>query len=68
MTPSVSYIHLTLSQIPRGGDLGGRSPQNWRWGTAHALVPPIFREVVLSDAHERMNRVKMVLLRNSYMK
>src|SRR6218665_3607981 len=30
------------------------------WGTAHALVSPIFREVVLSDAREResMKRVK----------
>jgi len=29
------------------------------WGTAHALVSPIFREVVLSDAREResMKRV-----------
>src|SRR6218665_606162 len=45
----------------RGGDLGGlggRSPQNLRWGTAHALVPLIFREVLLSDARESMNRVK----------
>src|SRR6218665_3617116 len=35
---------------PRGG-LGGRSPQNLRWGKAHALVPPIFREVVHSFIH-----------------
>ena len=42
----------------RGGDLGGTAPHNLRWGTAHALVPPIFREVVLSDARESMNRVK----------
>jgi len=35
-----------------GGDLrgtGGRSPQNLRWGTAHASVPPIFEEVVLLE-------------------
>jgi len=24
------------------GGLGGRSPQNLRWRTAHASVPPIF--------------------------
>jgi len=45
----------------RGGDLGGLGdgpPKNLRWGTAHALVPPIFREVVLSDSRESMNRVK----------
>jgi len=45
----------------RGGDiwgLGGRSPQNLRWVTVHALVPPIFREVVLPDARESMNRVE----------
>ena len=41
---------------PRG--TGGTDPQNLRWGTAHALVPPIFRQVVLSGARERMNRVK----------
>jgi len=49
------------NQGRRPGGLGGRSPKtNLRWGTAHALVPPIFREVVLSDARERMNmdRVK----------
>src|SRR6218665_90779 len=38
--------------VYRGGDLGedwGTVPlKNLRWGTAHALVPPIFREVVLS--------------------
>jgi len=46
----------------RGGDLGGLGtvPQNLRWGTAHALVPPIFREVVLSDACESINIVKKV--------
>src|SRR6218665_1216629 len=41
------------------GAWGGRSPQKkLRWGTAHASVPPIFREVVLSDARESMKRVK----------
>jgi len=42
----------------RGGDLGDGPPKFWGGGTAHALVPPIFREVVLSDVCERMNRVK----------
>ena len=45
-----------------GGDLGGlegRPPKKFEvGGTAHALVPPIFREVVLSDARESTNRVK----------
>jgi len=44
-----------------GGDLGGLRdgrPQNLRWGTAHAPVPPIFWEVVLSDACESTNWVK----------
>jgi len=41
-----------------GGDLegpGGTDPQNLRWGTAHASVPPIFREVVLTDAWQSTN-------------
>jgi len=45
-----------------GGDLGdwgnGRLPQISGGGTAHASVPSIFWEVVLSDARESMNRVK----------
>jgi len=36
---------------------GGRPP-NWRWGTAHISVPPIFRVVVLSEACESGNWVK----------
>src|SRR6218665_2346550 len=60
--------------IIRGGDLrgtGGRPPKKhfFRWGTAHAAVPPIFGEVVLSDAHESMNRVKngvFVVRKGSY--
>jgi len=38
-----------------GGDLRGTGngpPQNLRWETAHASVPPIFGEVVLWDALE----------------
>jgi len=37
---------------------GGRFPQSLKWGTAHAFVPPIFWEVVLSDVREIMKRVK----------
>ena len=49
----------------RGGDLGGDwgdGPPKFEVGTAHALVPPIFRKVVLSDARERMNRAKNGLI------
>jgi len=46
----------------RGGDLEGDwgdGPQKFEVeGTAHALVPPIFWEVVLWDGRERSNRVK----------
>jgi len=45
----------------RGGDLGGTVPPKFQVvGTAHAFVPPIFWEIVLSDARESMNRVKKV--------
>jgi len=52
-----------ILRVPnRGGDLGedwgARSPKIWGGDDAHALVPPIFREVVLSDARESTNRVK----------
>jgi len=33
---------------------------------AHALVPPIFKEVVLSDVCERMNRVKNCLIKEFF--
>src|SRR6218665_560481 len=33
---------------------------------AHALVPPIFREVVLSDARESTNRVKNGLIKEFF--
>src|SRR6218665_3592555 len=68
----ISLWHRTFTLIimppsTRGGDLGGRPPQNLRWGTAHALVPPpIFREVVLSDVCERMNRVKNCLIKEFF--
>ena len=35
---------------------GGKVPlQNLRWGTSHASVPPIFREVELLDAWQSAN-------------
>ena len=40
------------------GRPGGTVPQNLRWGDGLCIGPPIFREVVLSDVCERMNRVK----------
>jgi len=40
------------------GTLGGGCLKISGGGTAHASVPPIFGEVVLSDARESMNRVK----------
>ena len=36
---------------------GGRSPKKFEMGDGPCIGPPIFREVVLSDARERMNRV-----------
>jgi len=49
----------------RGGNLegtGGDSPPKFEVGmTAHAFVPPIIWEVVLSDVRESMKRVKKVL-------
>ena len=49
-------MHLDQGRRPRG-DWGDGPQKIWDGGTAHALVPPIFREVVLSDARET-NRVK----------
>jgi len=53
----------------RGGDLGGLGdgplPKKFKVGTAHALVPPIFR-VVLSDARESTNRVKNGLIKEFF--
>src|SRR6218665_3380271 len=47
---------LSPIALYRDGDLegtGGRSPQKkLRWGTAHAFVPQIFREAMLSGARE----------------
>src|SRR6218665_614406 len=53
-------IRCQTVQVGRGGDLGGTGgtvPPKFEVG-AHALVSPIFREVVLSDARESTNRVK----------
>src|SRR6218665_2363467 len=41
----VNFLPPVLDVGTRGRDLGGtggRSPQNLKWWTAHALVPPIF--------------------------
>src|SRR6218665_846622 len=51
----------------RPGGTGGTVPSKFEvGGTAHALVPPIFREVVLSDVCERMNRVKNGLIKEFF--
>src|SRR6218665_2040590 len=47
---------LIPGRRPRGE--WGDGPPKFEVGTAHALVPPIFREVLLSDVRESMNRVK----------
>jgi len=40
------------------GGTGWDGPPNLRWGDGPCIGPPIFREVVLLDARESMNRVK----------
>jgi len=50
----------------RGGDLGrlgGRSPKIWSGGRPIHPSPPIFWEVVLSDAHESTNRIKKGIIK-----
>src|SRR6218665_522849 len=59
-TGGVHQLLMASTQGRRPRGTGGRSPQKCEVGTAHALVPPIFREVVLSDSRESMNRVKKV--------
>jgi len=57
-------VSLKLMHV-MGGDLGGtggKVPQNLRWGTAHASVPTIFREVVLLEACESTNGKKRKFL------
>jgi len=50
-------IYVCQGWRPRG-DWGDVPPKMWGVGTAHASVPPMFWEVVLSDARESTNRVK----------
>jgi len=52
------------------GDWGDGPPKNLRRGDGPCIGPPIFREVVLSDARESTNRIKKwcyqgILFRNS---
>jgi len=52
------YIHTYIHAYMHGRRLrgtGGTVPQKFELGTARASVPPIFREVVLSDACESTN-------------
>jgi len=46
--------------LRRGGNLGGlgRRPPKFEVGDGPCIRPPIFREVVLSDVRESMERVK----------
>ena len=43
------------------GGLGGRSPQNLRWGTAHASVPPIFRELLLLECEAKYKKCSFLV-------
>jgi len=56
--------------VTRGGDLGGlwgRSPKKFEvGGRPMHWFPPIFREVVLSDAREITNRVKNGLIQEFF--
>src|SRR6218665_2784942 len=55
--------HTVVSGAETEGGLGGRSPQNWRWGTAHALVPPnILRSSVVGWANRVKNRCRRGIL------
>jgi len=53
------FVVFNQGRRPRGTG-GTVPPKIWGGGTADALVPPIFKEVVLSDACESINRVKKV--------
>ena len=57
---SMRYIVCVTDIINRGGDLGGDGPPKFEVGgrPMHWPPPQIFREVVLSDARQSMNRVK----------
>ena len=64
-----SKTDVNLHWETRGGDLGvtgGTVPQKFEVGTAHASVPPIFWEVVLSDARESTNRVKKSVIKEFF--
>ena len=66
---NISWRPYDPSELFMGGDLGGlgeRPPQRiWGEGTVHASVPPIFWEVVLSDACEKdeLNKTKNFFLK-----
>src|SRR6218665_816196 len=69
----ISLWHRTFTLIimppsTRGGDLGGRPPpQKFEVGDGPCIGPPqIFREVVLSDVCEKMNRVKNCLIKEFF--
>ena len=56
------------SRVGDLGGLGGRSPPKFAVGDGPCIGPPpqIFREVVLSDVCERMNRVKNCLIKEFF--
>ena len=65
--PLMCAVLFAIKQGRRPRGPGGRSPKNFRWGDGpkkfevgdgSCIRPPIFREVVLSDAPESTNRVK----------
>ena len=70
--PKLKVLSIGPSSTPNGIDPQGRRPWGtggtvspkkiWGGGTANALVPPIFKKVVLSDARESTNRVKKMVL------
>ena len=59
--------HCSQGRRPRE-DWGDGSSPKLEVGTAHASVPPIFWEAILSDGRESTNRVKKVSSRNSFLK
>ena len=57
METALLQVAVEILKAP-SGDLGGTvgtAPPNLRWGTAHASVLQIFREVVLLDAWQSTN-------------
>ena len=57
-------IVIRCTGVIMGRDLGGRSPKKFEVGVAHASVPPIFGEVMLSDSWQSTNWLKKVSWRN----